>query len=438
MKKTSAKSKAASHARKKPNKPSTAAKNPPASKKERSTTLQTRPSLKTKPKKSQQDNKIQVNELVESWPTKTLPLRNIQTEFSELSDDQKEQNFAKLLKGLFRVVIAEKPSAILLRNDRRFQTREVFKFAVEHMLFGKFNADNSGNIFYINNNKKEFDEALKGFLRKVGQSMDECFQVHDYEGFKVRLNKTLYNIRGVRLSLAESPANSLKLCWEKLEVIELPAAHGDRLEEVKLKETPSNTNMISMTLPRWSSKARESFEEANRLIGPNNPLHLKKKRHEIESRLDSRDDVKIHLPSKKTALLDFQISLAKLIPRKVSHGRRKKKLPTADTIEQRKAILLDFLKSTLDYELFWTARSANSQPELLGDNYLNNESYPNPENLLEVWEIDGMPFCVFSALQKKLPAWWFKKKAGILRENASSKPTTKRVSRSAKRPSKRL
>jgi hypothetical protein len=238
--------------------------------------------------------------------------------------------------------------------------------------------------------------------------------------------------------LAESPANSLKLCWEKLEVIELPAAHGDRLEEVKLKETPSNTNMISMTLPRWSSKARESFEEANRLIGPNNPLHLKKKRHEIESRLDSRDDVKIHLPSKKTALLDFQISLAKLIPRKVSHGRRKKKLPTADTIEQRKAILLDFLKSTLDYELFWTARSANSQPELLGDNYLNNESYPNPENLLEVWEIDGMPFCVFSALQKKLPAWWFKKKAGILRENASSKPTTKRVSRSAKRPSKRL
>ena len=155
MKKTSAKSKAASHARKKPNKPSTAAKNPPASKKERSTTLQTRPSLKTKPKKSQQDNKIQVNELVESWPTKTLPLRNIQAEFSELSDDQKEQNFAKLLKGLFRVVIAEKPSAILLRNDRRFQTREVFKFAVEHMLFGKFNADNSGNIFYINNNKKE-------------------------------------------------------------------------------------------------------------------------------------------------------------------------------------------------------------------------------------------------------------------------------------------
>jgi len=55
----------------------------------------------------------------------------------------------------------------------------------------KFNADNSGNIFYIYNNKKEFDEALKGFLRKVGQSMDECFQVHDYESFKFRLNKTL-------------------------------------------------------------------------------------------------------------------------------------------------------------------------------------------------------------------------------------------------------
>jgi len=424
MKKTSAKSKAASHARKKANKPSTAANNPPTSKKERSTTLQTRPSLKTKPKKSQQNNKIQVNELVKSWPTKTLPLRNIQTEFSELSDDQKEQNFAKLLKGLFRVVIAEKPSAILLRNDRRFQAREVFNFAVEHMLFGKFNADNSGSIFYFKDNKKEFDEALKGFLRKVGQSMDECFQVHDYESFKIRLKNTLYNIRGVRLSLEESAANELKLCWEKLEFIELPAAHGDRLEEVKLKETRSNTNMISMNLPRWSSKAREGFEEANRLIGPNNQLHLKKKRQEIESRPDSRDHVKVHLPSKKTASLDFQIALAKLIPRKLTHSRRKMKLPTADTIEQRKAILLDFLKSTLDYELFWTARSANYQPELLGDNYLDNESYPSPENLLEVWEVDEMPFCVFSALQKKLPAWWFKKKAGILRENASHKPTT--------------
>lgn len=408
----------------KKNKPSKAAKKPTAKKKVSTAGY--------KAAKSGNDTQP-----IHGHPQKLLPLRKCVTEFLGASDEQRDLHFAKLLKGLFRVLIAEQPSTVLSRNNRGFKTREVFNYAVDFKLFGEFKTDNKGNTFH-DNNKKEFHEALRGYFKKTGQTIDQCFQVHDCASFQIRQKKALFSIQGVRLSLEESVANTLKLGWELMKIVDLPAACNDRLEEVKRNKNRSAAESNYMSLPRWTSKARQAFEAADRLFGANNPRHLDNEILEIANRPDSRDDVKLYLPSKKTALLDFQIALAKLIPRKLTHSKLKMKFPTADTIKQRKAILLDFLKSTLDYELFWTARSANSQPELLGDNYLNDESYPSPENLLEVWEIDGMPFRVFSALQKKLPAWWREKKRAIRRKSALSKRTSQRATRSTKKAPKSI
>ena len=364
---------------------------------------------------------------------KILPLRPYVKEFLGVSDQQKDQHFAQLLKGLFRVVMAESPSTVFLRNNRRFNIQEIFKFVVEQNLFGQFKSDERGNILH-QENKLQFDDVLGGYLRKAEQTMEQCFQVHDYSSFQICRKNVLFSIRGVHLALEKSITNMLKLTWELIDIIELPSSQNNLSKKINRRKKSSITKSSSMSLPRLNSKALRDIQESHRLFGLSNTQDLSKRIFQIQNHRDSKEDVKVHLPSPNTPLLDFQIALAQIIPSKLPSGRRKKKLPTADAIVDRKAILLDFLKSTSDFELYWTARPENHEPESSGSiAYLAIELTPSPENLAEFWEANGMPFRVFSALQEKLPAWWFKNKRAIRRQSAASKRTTRRATRSVKK-----
>lgn len=357
---------------------------------------------------------------------KILPLRPYVKEFLGVSDQQKDQHFAQLLKGLFRVVIAESPSIVFLRNNRGFNKREIFNFVDEQNLFGQFKSDERGKL--------QFDDVLGGYLRKAEQTMEQCFQVHDYSSFQICRKNVLFSIRGVHLALEKSITNMLKLTWELIDIIELPSSQSNLSKKINRRKKSSVTKSSSMSLPRLNSKAVRDIQESHRLFGLSNTQDLSKRIFQIQNHRDSKEDVKVHLPSPNTPLLDFQIALAQIIPSKLPSGRRKKKLPTADAIVNRKAILLDFLKSTSDFELYWTARPENHESESSGSiAYLANELTPSPENLAEFWEANGMPFRVFSALQEKLPAWWFKKKRAIRRQSAASKRTTRRATRSVKK-----